>query len=222
MKAIKKIIVVLLAGALFFGFTACSNGDDSSKELSNKTEQTDEKNKSETSKTDEEDKKDTSKTDEQNITDTTKTDEQNKTETSKTDEEDKTDTSKADEKNKTDESKTDEKDTATVSKTPVTKSDPSSKTYPFSGTTWVREDNSSYKFVFSESTYKQSVGGGMAINNMEYTVEKNGEGYIARSAMNKTTMTVASADATTATVFRTQVDMKTHKETDITETYIRQ
>lgn len=178
----------MLAGALVFGFTACSNGDDSSKELSNKTEQTDEKNKSETSKTDENDKTDTSKTDEQN---------------------------------KTEESKTDEKDTATVPKTPVTKSDPSSKTYPFSGTTWVKEDNPAYKFVFGETTYKQSVGG-MALNNMEYTVEKNGDGYIARTAVNKTTMTVDSADATTSTVFRTQVDMKTYKQTDITETYIRQ
>ena len=186
MKVTKKIFVVLLAGALIFELAACSNGNNSSKELSNNTEQTEEKTK---------------------------------TDTSKTEEKTKTDTTKTDEQKKTDNSKTEKKDTTTV---PKTHSDPSSKNYPFSGTTWVREDNSSYKFVFSETTYKQSVGGGMAINNMEYTVEKNGEGYIARSAMNKTTMTVASADATTATVFRTQVDMKTHKETDITETYIRQ
>ena len=197
MKVTKKIFVVLLAGALVFELAACSNGNNSSKELSNNTEQTEEKTKTDTSKTDEKEKCDTSKTEEKTKTDTTKTDEQKKT----------------------DNSKTEKKDTTTV---PKTHSDPSSKNYPFSGTTWVREDNSSYKFVFSETTYKQSVGGGMAINNMEYTVEKNGEGYIARSAMNKTTMTVASADATTATVFRTQVDMKTHKETDITETYIRQ
>ncbi len=207
MKVMKKIFVVLLAGALVFELAACSNGNNSSKELSNNTEQTKEESKSDTSKTDEKDKADTSKVDEKT-----------KTDTSKTEEKTKTDTTKTDEQKKTDNSKTEKKDTTTV---PKTHSDPASKTYPFSGTTWVKQDNSTYKFVFDETTYNFSFKG-MAIKNMEYEVEKNGEGYIAKTKMNKTTMTVNSADATTATVFRTEVDMTTHAETDITETYIRQ
>lgn len=210
MKVMKKFFVVLLAGALVFELAACSNGNNSSKDLSNNTEQTDEKTKTDTSKTDEKDKADTSKVDEKT-----------KTDNSKTEDKSKSDTSKTDEQKKTDNSKTEKKDTTTVPKTPVTKSDPASKTYPFSGTTWVKQDNSTYKFVFGETTYNFSFKG-MAIKDMEYEVEKNGEGYIAKTKMNKTTMTVNSADATTATVFRTEVDMKTHVETDITETYIRQ
>ena len=125
-----------------------------------------------------------------------------------------------DEKSKSDSSKTDEKDTNPVPKTPVTKSDPSSKNYPFSGTTWVKQGDSSYKFVFSEDTYKFSFGG-MAYN-MGYTVEKNGEAYIAQAKMNETIIKVESADATTATVTRTVADMNTYKQTKVTETYIRQ
>jgi len=50
MKAIKKILAVLLAGALVFGFAACSSGDDGGNS-SSETGKTDENSGSETGKT---------------------------------------------------------------------------------------------------------------------------------------------------------------------------
>lgn len=155
MKVTKKLFLVLLAGALVFAVTACSNGSDSDSGTTNTTEQTDSKS------------------------------------------------------------------TSSASNTPVTKSDPSSKTYPFSGTTWKSKDNSLYKFVFGETTFDFSMGP-MAIKGVGYSVTKVGNSYIAQSESPKIDIVVDSSEATTATVHRTEVDMKTYVKNDISETYIRQ
>lgn len=111
-------------------------------------------------------------------------------------------------------------DTPTTPTTPTTWSDPESEYYPFSGTTWVNEENSSEKFRFGESTVDY-VKGGMAIKGINFSIQKNGDAYTAYLYSGGFEITLDSADAVTATVKSTNVNMQTHEKTIVTSTYIR-
>ena len=92
------------------------------------------------------------------------------------------------------------KGTTTVSDstTTTTSKTKSSKNYPFSGTTWV-EQGGSTTYTFSESTYKVE-GGVSTVWDIAYSVEKEGDAYITKTGTRRESFKVDSADATTATL----------------------